>query len=354
MKAPHTSAFTIVELLIVIVVIGILATITIVAYNGVSNSAKASVLQSDLKNAVTKLQLIKAESGSYPTSHSSLEASPDTSFSYVGTKDTFCLEATNPTLPNKVFSTTPAATVQEGNCNPSLTFIQTITKANCPAARTMVIDARDGKTYWIQRITGSGYDECWMLTNLAYAGGGNDAYSDTVNVDDGTDDTTYSYVAPKYYIPTGSNATTYPAEPSVSTSGNGQYGYLYNWCATMGAQLLTGACGNYSSPAPDTDITICPSGWRLPAGGESEDFKLLNDAVNGGSTSSDAGLRTNWLAQRGGLWFSAYVYQATYGNYWSGTQHSASNGKNVRIGIAGLVFSNYYKGGAFAVRCLAV
>lgn len=60
--------FTIVELLIVIVVIGILAAITIVAFNGVQNKAIATTLQSDLSNAVTKLKLYQADYGSYPTS----------------------------------------------------------------------------------------------------------------------------------------------------------------------------------------------------------------------------------------------------------------------------------------------
>lgn len=44
----RTSGFTIVELLIVIVVIGILAAIVIVAYNGVTKRAQTSSLQSDV------------------------------------------------------------------------------------------------------------------------------------------------------------------------------------------------------------------------------------------------------------------------------------------------------------------
>ena len=64
------KGFTIVELLIVIVVIGILAAITIVAYNGVQNRANDTTIQSDLKNTAKKLELIKVDSptGTYPTS----------------------------------------------------------------------------------------------------------------------------------------------------------------------------------------------------------------------------------------------------------------------------------------------
>ncbi|MCD8561687.1 type II secretion system GspH family protein [Candidatus Saccharibacteria bacterium] len=58
--------FTIVELLIVIVVIAILATITVVAYTGVQNRAKISQLQANLKSAYIALEAYRAEHGEYP------------------------------------------------------------------------------------------------------------------------------------------------------------------------------------------------------------------------------------------------------------------------------------------------
>lgn len=58
--------FTIVELLIVIVVIAILAAISIVAYNGVSNSANDATIKSDLANMAKKIQMIHAHDGEYP------------------------------------------------------------------------------------------------------------------------------------------------------------------------------------------------------------------------------------------------------------------------------------------------
>lgn len=64
----NVSGFTIVELLIVIVVIAILATISVVAYNGIQNRAYDSSVQSDLKALATKLELFKASSlnSTYP------------------------------------------------------------------------------------------------------------------------------------------------------------------------------------------------------------------------------------------------------------------------------------------------
>ena len=56
-----SPAFTIVELLIVIVVIAILAAITIVAYNGIQDRARASAASSALSNAVKKIKYWQAE-----------------------------------------------------------------------------------------------------------------------------------------------------------------------------------------------------------------------------------------------------------------------------------------------------
>lgn len=60
--------FTIVELLVVIVVIGILAAITVVSYTGISQKAKAASLQSDLSGASNQLKMYQVEHNAYPTS----------------------------------------------------------------------------------------------------------------------------------------------------------------------------------------------------------------------------------------------------------------------------------------------
>ena len=59
--------FTIVELLVVIVVIGILAAITIVSYTGISQKAIVASLQLDLSNASKQFKLFNVDNGSYPT-----------------------------------------------------------------------------------------------------------------------------------------------------------------------------------------------------------------------------------------------------------------------------------------------
>lgn len=62
--SQHQKAFTIVELLIVIVVIAILAAITIVAYNGISNRAKSSAALSSAQQAGKKLATYALSNGS--------------------------------------------------------------------------------------------------------------------------------------------------------------------------------------------------------------------------------------------------------------------------------------------------
>ena len=77
-KQLINPAFTIVELLVVIVVIGILAAITIVSYTGLSSKATLASLQSDLINSSKQLKIFQTVNGNYPTTISlDCSAAPD-------------------------------------------------------------------------------------------------------------------------------------------------------------------------------------------------------------------------------------------------------------------------------------
>lgn len=68
-RAGSVSArrgFTIVELLIVIVVIGILAAISVVAYTGIQDRARDSQRISDIQTIVKALEIYKTNNGVYP------------------------------------------------------------------------------------------------------------------------------------------------------------------------------------------------------------------------------------------------------------------------------------------------
>lgn len=381
-KQSKKSGFTLVELVIVVAVIAILAAIGYVAYGGAQDRAREAVLSSDLTSAAELLNVDRVRSGgkSFPAdmsdtdNGSGLPTSADTIYYYTVNNSVnppeFCLTGHNGMIALHI---THEGKVSEGVCDgdpepveieggdegggaavvEAGALMQEVTSENCPSDRVRTVDARDSRTYWVQRLD----EECWMLTNLAYAGGGVATYGDTVTLSNGSSDGAATYTAAKYYVPPGANVTSGTTDPSTSTTGTGQYGYLYNWCGAMGGQL-TAACANTSTPSPNSEISICPSGWRLPTGGINGEFDTLNTGVNGGSEDSDDGLRTSFLAQRGGAWGAygaGFAGQGSDGVYWSSSQVDSSS-------AYGLFFGGYYadptSGGpkniGASVRCVAV
>ena len=126
MKHPNayqkqTSAFTLVELLIVVVIIAILATITVATYNGIQNRARASAASSALSQARKKLELYKVDNGTYPATGSLSSAgitdANDTTYQYTATNNNtnFCLTATNSTISYYLNDTT-TQTPTAGGC----------------------------------------------------------------------------------------------------------------------------------------------------------------------------------------------------------------------------------------------
>lgn len=110
------AGFTIVELLIVIVVIAILATISIVAYRGIQDRARASEANAALTQAKKKLELYKVDNAAYPTTGNLASADvKDTDVSYQYTSDgtSYCLTGTVGTTSYKTSNTD---TPQPGGC----------------------------------------------------------------------------------------------------------------------------------------------------------------------------------------------------------------------------------------------
>ncbi|MEO8691372.1 MAG: prepilin-type N-terminal cleavage/methylation domain-containing protein, partial [Candidatus Saccharimonas sp.] len=210
--------FTIVELLIVIVIIAILATITIVAYNGITNRAHESSLKSDLTNGSKLLEIAKTINGTYPADLTTVnngqafKSSGDNTpvYNTNAAGDTYCLETHYPTTSPTMayFVTNLDTSPQLGTCtgttgNPGGvpsgggggaiadgSPIQTITDANCPTTRTRAVDARDTHAYWVQKLADG---KCWMLTNLGYSGNGTTTYGDTKALTKGTETGAASY-----------------------------------------------------------------------------------------------------------------------------------------------------------------
>lgn len=102
-KLGHDRGFTIVELLVVIVVIGILAAITIVSYGGVTNRAYTSTAQNAADSVASKATVYFTESSSnyYPTTYATLSATPTA---------TWYLPASTATLVTTAIASAPATT----------------------------------------------------------------------------------------------------------------------------------------------------------------------------------------------------------------------------------------------------
>lgn len=151
--------FTIVELLIVIVVIAILAAITMVAYNGVTQQARTSTVQSAASQARQKIATFSVSNAEqYPETLTALglSSSSDISYTYEANNyvspKTFCFSATSGTVSYRVTQATLSP--EEGYCavtnlapNPSL-------ETN---ATDYSVESGDGGVATAARQTSGGY-----------------------------------------------------------------------------------------------------------------------------------------------------------------------------------------------------
>ena len=119
--SKRQNGFTIVELLIVVVVIAILAAITIVAYNGIQNRAKASAAQQGVAQAAKKvLSYAVLNSEQYPADLVTVGVTDtDTTYQYSFDNTTsprkYCITATNGTASYYLSNTISSATA--GACD---------------------------------------------------------------------------------------------------------------------------------------------------------------------------------------------------------------------------------------------
>lgn len=90
-----SKAFTIIELVIVVVVIAILASIMIVSYRGIVGQARETAIKSDLLTAQTAVQIYKNKNNSLPTSlvDVNIYDTDNTKFSYLTDSQSFCISA---------------------------------------------------------------------------------------------------------------------------------------------------------------------------------------------------------------------------------------------------------------------
>lgn len=263
---PTNMGFTIAELLVVIVIIGIITAISYVAYNGVQDRAVATSLQSDLLNASDLLNVDQANSstGVFPTLLSQADEGNGITFSkntdntYVvnntNTPKTFCLTATKNS--QSYFVT------QEGKPMPG----------PCPV---LYLDAGIPTSYpetgttWTD-LSGKGHNGTISGTTYTTNEGGNLIFNGT------SDKAAYTTGG---FLPTGDSVKTimfwYKPNAGMSTS-NIAFGYGCSnaegmSCSSQGAGTYLGAWANTSSIGVHLETcqvsgpaTPSPtSGWHL-------------------------------------------------------------------------------------------
>ena len=97
------KGFTIVELLIVIVVIGILAAITIVSFNGVTAKANTTSAKSAAAATIKKAEAYNAETNGYPATWGALTtAASTTSYNLTGVTFSSTVLTAAPSSPSQL------------------------------------------------------------------------------------------------------------------------------------------------------------------------------------------------------------------------------------------------------------
>jgi len=310
------TGFTIVELLVVIIVIGVLAAITIVSYTGITSKANVSAVISDLANAKKQFALYYTEHGVYPTGlqagtncpTGTTNPSPDTNYCLKPSSGTIL------TINSGVNGTTYSLRATKGS------LLYSVTNDDTPAP-TIAIDSN-----WL--TIGS---QTWAKTNLNVGTMVTGATTQTNN------STTEKYC----YSDLESNCTT--------------YGALYQWDEAMNYTNTEGAQG------------ICPTGSHIPS---DNDWKILEMQL--GMTQIEVDKSAVWRGTTQGTQLKSggssglnvplagsrdtsgpFYNLSSYSDLWSSSESSTSAwGRGLYSGNATVYRYTFAKAVGFSVRCL--
>lgn len=186
-RTANNTGFTIVELLIVVIVIAILAAITIVAYNGIQNRAKASAAQSTTKQAYTKIQAYAVSNAdTFPANLSEVGLSNSDTTNYQYRVDntvsprTFCLTSTTQNISYYTSSSvaTPTAGACAGHGSNGGGIVTNLAKRPTPtggsAAGWSGYSAAGGYTIsTVENAWGNNYAYRWTMGSAGFSATGN-------------------------------------------------------------------------------------------------------------------------------------------------------------------------------------
>jgi len=169
----RSKGFTIVELLVVIVVIGILAAITIVSYGAITTSAKERAVSGEAQGISAELKKYKSSNGVFPADLTNIKKSSDYTYGYAKyDSNSFCVSATKNNITFYVLS---------GNSDPKKGECEGLAAggANAPTAVTATASSTSQITlswtapasftppsYTVQYSTKSNFSPASSLTNI--------------------------------------------------------------------------------------------------------------------------------------------------------------------------------------------
>src|SRR5665648_102208 len=309
--------FTIVELLVVIVIIGILAAITVVSYTGISQKAKEVSLQSDLDGASKQLKLYQVEYSSFPSvmNGSNCPTAPVNDTKY-------CLKTSSGNT-YTYSSPSPYSLFALTATNTASSIVYSITNNSTPVVMSTL--AVTDPTNWLAIGT-----QVWAKANLNVG-----------TMVTGVTAQTNNAILEKYcYSDTESNCTT--------------YGGFYQWDEAMQYVTTQGAQG------------ICPAGSHIPSDTEYKTLEMqlgmlqaAADATGWRGTDQGTQLKSGGTS---GLNMPLAGYRGTAGSFyslssigflWSSSESSTSAWRRyLSSGYATVLRDANDKGYGFSVRCL--
>ena len=218
-------------------------------------------------------------------------------------------------------TTTPLATATQldtdGSHHGDPNYVPTVT----------LTDTRDNSTYTVSKLADG---KCWMTQNLRIAG-------KTITPADS--DVTANYTIPASSI---SGFNSFDTSNAYVDSDGGFYTW-YTATAGTGTQ-------SFSAQGQNTIVSICPKGWRLPTGGDSGEFKALNNRY---SSYSDLMANIDFTLS-GNVNSGSRRDQGSYGYYWSSTVVSGGYPYYLYLNTSNIYPANYInKSLGFSVRCIA-
>lgn len=306
-EVNRSKGFTIVELLVVIVVIGILASITIVSYTGITQKAIAATLQSDLSNAAKQIKMFQALSptNDLPTANNC--PTPGATEICIKTSGSNELIATNGYTVNNSASPKYFSLI----ANNGTTTYRT-TESLSPVTYTSL--ATTDPANWIAIGT-----QVWAKANLNVGTRINGAVAQTNNA-----------VLEKYcQADNEANCTT--------------YGAIYLWDEAMQYVTTSGAQG------------ICPAGSHIPTSGDYNNLLtyLGGGSVAGGQMKAGGGSSLNMPLNGYRLnGTGAFVGFLNNGIYWSSSElGGAAWAYYLLSGNSSVTSATPVKDTGFSIRC---